>query len=376
MAGRKIALVARRVAGLSGTTTTIIEHARRLAALGWSVEVFGEELDLARIRTAGAATHWIPGWPWGSYFKRRFFAVICDRALVSGRFDLVHGHGDNFRQDVLSLHNCVHAAHEALRGAPLPGGSGVGRVHERLLRDQSFRLLIANSRLMQDEVCRRFGVAREKTVVIYPGYDPERFKIEDRQVFRRPARAELGLRDDEILFGLITSGDFVKRGVDVFLGALGRVLRAGIKARALIIGKESRLAPYLRRAADEGVGNAARFLPPTAEVARWFHALDVYAHPARYEEFGQSVQEALACGVPVVTGARVGAAELFGGAARDLLLDEISVASLADRMSFLARDSDLRASLSAWGPRAVAANTWERNFAATLACYERLLPGA
>ncbi|MDD5657395.1 MAG: glycosyltransferase family 4 protein [Elusimicrobia bacterium] len=374
MAGLSVAIAARRVEGLSGTTTTIIEHSRRLAALGCRVQVFGERLDRGRIRAAGAETRWIPGWPWGSAFKRRFFAVICDRVLAGRGFDLVHGHGDNFAQDVLSLHNCVHAAHEAVRGEPLPAASGVGRVHERILREGRFRLLIANSGLMRDEVRGRFGVPAEKIEVIYPGYDPGRFQPADRDILRGPARAELGVGGEEALFGLITSGDFVKRGVDTFLAAMRRVLRAGVKARALVIGKEARLAPYLRRAEAEGVAQATRFLSPTADIARWFHALDVYVHPARYEEFGQSVQEALACGVAVVAGRRVGAAELMRGEARDFLLERGDAEELAGKLVRLAREPERRARLAAQGPAAVAGNTWDANFRATLACYQRLVP--
>ncbi|HAM36941.1 MAG TPA: hypothetical protein DEB40_06895 [Elusimicrobia bacterium] len=373
MAAIKIAIVCRRVKGLSGTTTTILEHGRRLAGLGWDVHVYGESLDRVKLRAAGIQEHSIPAWPWGSYLKRRLFAVVCDRLLARGGFDLVHGHGDNFRQDILSLHNCVHAAHLAVHSTPLPAQSSVGRVHARMLSEGRFRLLIANSRLMRDEVCERFGVPPEKIEVIYPGFDPGRFRACDRAALREPARRELGVGEGDILFGLITSGDFVKRGVGVFLRALGRVRRRGIAARAVVIGKESRLAPYLRQASAEGVAEAVSFLPPAADVAPWFHCLDVYAHPARYEEFGQSVQEALACGVPVLTGRQVGAAELIAGEARDWLLDSGGPEELGDRMEALARDAGLRQRLGALGPAAVAENTWERNFAKTLACYERLL---
>jgi len=369
----KVAIVCRRVRGLSGTTTTILEHSRRLSAAGWSVHVFGESLDRGALSAAGAQTHSVPGWPWGSYLKRRLFAVVCDRLLARGGYDLVHGHGDNFRQDVLSLHNCVHAAHEAVHGRPLPADSGVGRIHARLLGEGRFRLLIANSHLTQEEVSSRFGVPRAKTTVIYPGYDPGRFAASDREALRGRARQDLGVRDDEVLFGLITSGDFVKRGVEAFLVALGQVLRAGVSARALVIGKETRLGPYLKRASNEGVSRAIRFLPPMTEVAPCYHALDAYIHPARYEEFGQSVQEALACGVPVVAGRQVGAAELITGEAREFLLERGEAEELATRMTSLARDRGLRARLGAAGPAMVAGNTWDRNFAATLGCYERLL---
>jgi UDP-glucose:(heptosyl)LPS alpha-1,3-glucosyltransferase len=226
---------------------------------------------------------------------------------------------------------------------------------------------------MRDEVGRRFGVPGAKIRVIYPGYSSERFRPEDRAGLREPARSGLGVGTGEILFGLITSGDFVKRGVELFISAFSRVRRTGAPVRAVVIGKESRLAPYLQRVAEEGMTEHVTFLPPTPDIARYYHALDVYVHPARYEEFGQSVQEALACGVPVVAGARVGAAELLNAEAREYLLEEGSVAELSAKLAALAGNADRLRRLGELGPAAVAGNTWNQNFAATLDCYNELL---
>ena len=158
MKGR-VAVAARRVSGLSGASRMIVEHARRLTALGWDVHVFSESLDKKALREAGAVAHRVPAWPWGSWWKRRAFASAAGR-MTQG-FDLVHGHGDLLSQDILSLHNCVHAAHEAVHATPLPDRDAVGRMHALQLSRRSFRVLVANSRLMKDDLRRRFGVAGE-----------------------------------------------------------------------------------------------------------------------------------------------------------------------------------------------------------------------
>lgn len=369
----KIAIVCRDVSGLSGAVLTIQEHCRGLGRLGWEALVYGERLDKDALRAAGAQPRRVVGWPWGSYLKRRLFSALALRAAAADGCDLLHGHGDILEQDVLSLHNCVHAAHEAVHGKALPAASGVGRIHERILSRRCFRLLIANSKLMQKEVVDRFGIPEGMTTVIYPGYNPEKFKALDKGKLGQEARRDLGCGKEDVLFGLITSGDFVKRGVDVFLRAFGLLARRMEGVKAVVIGKQSRLSPYLRLAAEAGVAPLVGFLPPTANVERYYHALDVYVHPAHYEEFGQSVQEALACGLPVLTTTRVGAAELITGEGSDFLLERVEPQALAARMETLAREEGLRRRLSVLGPRAVAANTWDDNFRATLACYKALL---
>jgi UDP-glucose:(heptosyl)LPS alpha-1,3-glucosyltransferase len=314
----RIAIVCRDARGLGGTTRTLVEHARHFTALGWETDVLAYRFDEERFAGTGARLRRVPGFPWGSWAKRRLFAALADR--MGRSYDLVHGHGDNLVQDVLSLHNCVHAAHEAIHGKPLAGGS-VARIHEMQLRPRRFKALVCNSRLMAEEVRRRYGVPEELIRVIHPGHDPARFKAADRERLRESSRAELGLGRDDLIVGLITSGDFEKRGVGLFLRAVDVLRRRGLAFKALVVGKERDLGPYLSLVRQFGLEGVVRFREPRLEVERFYHCLDVYCHPALYEEFGQSVQEAMACGLPVVCGRNVGATELFPEEMRALIVD-------------------------------------------------------
>ena len=367
---RRVAVAARRVEGLSGAARMIIEHARRLAASDWEVHVFAEKLDKKALSEAGAVPHWVPAWPWGSWLKRRAFAAAAG-GMAKG-FDLVHGHGDLLDQDVMSLHNCVHAAHEAVHGSPLPASDAVGRMHALQLSGQRFRVLVANSNLMKNDVVRRFGVPTERVSVIYPGFDSCRFSPGSREDFGAPMREELGVKPGELLFGLVTSGDFEKRGLKPFLRAFAAVARKLPQARALIVGKESRPGPYRALARELEIADRVIFRDPIADVWRFYHALDVYVHPARWEEFGMSVLEALACGLPVITGASVGAAELLKGEPRDFVLADPSGAALEGAMLALA-DPQRRARVGALGPAAALPCAWNRGAGALLALYERLI---
>lgn len=369
---RRLAVVARRVEGLSGAARMIVEHARRFVAAGWEVHVFAGRLDAPAISAAGAVPNLVFSWPWGSWLKRRSFAAMAARGARG--FDLVHGHGDLLAQDVLSLHNCVHAAHESVRGAPLPSGDAVGRLHALQLKERRFRVLVANSRLMKEDVVRRFAVPAGLVEVVYPGFDPARFKPQDRARLGAPLRAELGLEAQDVLVGLVTSGDFEKRGLSAFLRAFALAARSRLRLRALVVGKESRPGPYRQLAAELGVAGRVAWLDPRPDVEKLYHALDVYVHPARWEEFGMSVLEALACGAPVLTGARVGAAELMSGALREGVLEEPAPQPLAEALGALADDAGKRLRLGALGPAAAAPAAWDASAAALLQLYERLLP--
>jgi UDP-glucose:(heptosyl)LPS alpha-1,3-glucosyltransferase len=273
----------------------------------------------------------------------------------------------------LSLHNCVHAAHEAATGEPLPASDAVGRLHSLQLSERRFRLLAANSRLMRDDIIHRFNVPEDLIEVVYPGFDPKRFRAGDRSRYGASLRAELGLTVDQPLFGLITSGDFEKRGLTPFLRAFAKVSQQVPTARALIVGKETRPGPYVKLAADLRISDKIFFRAPIPDVERLYHGIDIYVHAAKWEEFGMTVLEALACGVPVITGSKVGASELFGGQSREFVLADMSPEALAGAMNRLARDPVLRARLSSSAPAAAAPCTLAAHGAAVLSLYERLL---
>ena len=359
----RIAIVAREIVAMTGMAAIVLEHTRRFATHGAEVHLFAERLDVARIREAGGVPHALPTFPVGRHFKRRVFAWSAARAVRRAHCDLVWGQGDILDQDVLSMHNCVHAAHEAVHGRPLSARSSVGALHARILREHRFTRMIANSALMKDDVVRRFGVPEGDVSAIHPGYDPRRFRPQDRAALGAPLRRELGLAESTVLIGLVTSGDFAKRGLDRLLEAV-RLVSAPVRERTrlVVVGRDTRWRP---RADLARVAEGATFLPPAPEVERVYHALDVLVHPALFEEFGMTVQEAMACGVPVVTSARVGASELLQRVAPERVLEAPEPHAIARALEPLVLDPSERALASTASLEACADSSWDANFRAT-----------
>ena len=367
-------MVARRITGLSGITILIREHAARAAAAGWQVDVLGERVDNAAISSVGASPRELtPGW-----FRKRsaeWFATAAGDATAAG-YSLVHGHGDLLRQDVLSLHNCIHATHEAVHGVPLDSTAPpaeAARMHTRQLRERQFRTLIANSGLMREDIVARFGVPRESIRVVYPGFDPAQFHPRPRTDAAELLRRHLGIPRDSLVVGLVTSGDWIKRGVADFIEALGIVARnATTKIFGIVTGKERSMSGYHRLATRHGVADRLHFLSPRKSLTPVYGALDVFVYPAQFEEFGMCVQEAMACGLPVVCGRRIGATELLDPVASRMLLDKVSAATVAEMLAVFVADEDLRKRVGALNAASVAKNTWDRSASAVISVYNEL----
>ncbi len=127
-------------------------------------------------------------------------------------------------------------------------------------------------------------------------------------------RAQLGFAPDDIVigcFGRIRA----QKGVDLLVEAALRLFPTRPRARLIFSGRitadNQKFADELQaRIAAAGLSDRIRFLGevPWDQVVRNYQAIDLFAAPARWEGFGLTPLEAMACGVPTVA-ARVGAFE-------------------------------------------------------------------
>ncbi|WP_323777127.1 glycosyltransferase family 4 protein [Leisingera sp.] len=160
--------------------------------------------------------------------------------------------------------------------------------------------------------------------VVHHGINTEEFcPPADKAALRR----ELGLPEDAVLIGCY-GRIRAQKGTDVFVDAMLQVLKAHPEAVGLVMGrateKHAAFEKELRAKVDAaGLSDRLLFPPevPVWEVSRWYQALDLYVAPQRWEGFGLTPLEAMACGVPAVA-TRVGAfEELIAPGETGLLID-------------------------------------------------------
>ncbi|SPH24467.1 D-inositol 3-phosphate glycosyltransferase [Defluviimonas aquaemixtae] len=148
-------------------------------------------------------------------------------------------------------------------------------------------------------------------VVILHGIDTKGFSpAGDRAAVRR----KLGLPEDHMILGCY-GRIRAQKGTDAFVEAAFSLLPERPDVTALVMGRateghEGFLTGLKEKVAAAGLSERIRFLPevPVHAMADWYRALDLYVAPQRWEGFGLTPIEAMACGVPVVA-TRVGAFE-------------------------------------------------------------------
>ncbi len=371
---RRILISTRIMRGLSGKVILLNYNIKALVAAGWDVSVFAEKIDKAMIESMGAQ----PFSVWNKLFSKprrlQRFLDKHERLARSGRYDLVVGHGETLFQDVLHIHNSRHLEYEHIYGKTLiPGAKVTADIQAQQVAEQRYRLLVANSHLMRDDLITRYNADPERITVVYPGYDPERFYP------RRDNPASIALRDqlgvgDRVLVGLVTSGKLIQRGADLLIPAIAGLPDELRRRMLTVIVAKDNLEPYQRQVAEAGLGDSVRFLAPRQDVDALYNALDIYINPARIETFGMSLLEAMACGVPcITTRGKVGAGELFTGDMQAGLMARADADALSDTLQQLLQSAELRLSHAALCAEAARPHDWSSNTRQHLALYEKVV---
>lgn len=175
----------------------------------------------------------------------------------------------------------------------------------RLYASARLRRVICNSRMVQTEIHERFGLPRERLPVIYTAIDSAAFNP-GLTAHRASLRARHGIAPDAVVFLLVGSA-YARKGVGRAIQALAALPS---EAHLVVVGRERRPARYGALAKRLGVAGRVTFAGPRADPKPYYGAADAFVLPTLYDALPNAVLEALACGLPVVTSDRCGAAEL------------------------------------------------------------------
>lgn len=314
----------------------------------------------------------------GSLWRDWSFARGTCAALATRHFDLVQSHERIACCDLYRAGDGVHAQwleERARVQAPLaawlarhsPRHAWMLAAERALFASPRLRAVICNSSMVRDEIARRFS-PRAELVVIRNAVDCDAFHPRLREELGGAMRAQLKVPADAFVVAHVGSG-FERKGVASFLRAL-----AASQARpwGLVVGRDKHLARYAALARSLGIVERVRFVGAVSEVRAYYAAADAFLLATLYDPQPNAMLEAMASGLPVVTTARCGAAELLQEGVSGHVRDALDVAGLAGALDALASGAARRMGEAARA--AVLPYTPERMAEEYLALYRRLLP--
>jgi glycosyltransferase involved in cell wall biosynthesis len=322
-----------------------------LFALGdrssWSVEEDAEHLAATarRLGLGVGPSRWAPFVERQSVFHASHFEALSPRWLSSSnRLGTAYLHGRPGTPGFPEF----DASYDTLRGNP-------GRL-----------ACIQVTHAEMHELVLSAGVEPERVFRIPIGIDLESFPPVDAER-RAEARRVLDLGADAFVVGSFqkdgvgrTEGLEPKliKGPDVLVAALEAV-RAGAPELVVLLTGPAR--GYVRRELERlGIPYRHLIAQSRGELARAYHALDVYVVPSRQEGGPKGVLEAMAAGVPLVS-TRVGQApDLVESGANGFLVDVEDTEAIAEAVLRVRDDRALAAVLSAAGRTTAEQYAYER----------------
>src|SRR4249920_347513 len=204
--------------------------------------------------------------------------------------------------------------------------------------------IIAPSASAKRDIVRLYHLDPNRVHVVYEAAAPSFTRVRDSAALER-VRARYGLADRIILYvGTIEP----RKNLPTLIEAFAERRRSGELSHQLVC-----VGPYgwLSRGIDEqirrcDVAGAIKFTGyvPFEDLPALYSLAEMFVYPSMYEGFGLPVVEAMACGVPVITGRTAALSEIGGGAI--MTVDRIDSDTLGRALVELAESRDRREELS------------------------------
>ncbi len=154
-----------------------------------------------------------------------------------------------------------------------------------------------------------------------PGVDRSRIRPNNAEQIRAEKRQELGLKDDDKLLLMIGTG-YRRKGVDRSMAALASLPESLRSRTYLLVAGEDKLSKYRKLAAKLGIEQQVWLPGARDDIPQLLLASDLFLHPARHENTGTVLLEAVAAGIPQLISGVCGYAFHIEKAQAGLVLSE------------------------------------------------------
>ncbi len=188
-----------------------------------------------------------------------------------------------------------------------PKHDGILRLEKSLLAERGAERVIANSRMVQNEIVDFYRYPADKIDIVPNGVPVAEFR--EAIAKREQGRAELELAPDEIAVLFAGSG-WERKGLSFAIKAVEAC--NGPKMRLLVAGRGNRRRYKSAR---------AQFLGEVVDLARLNAAADIFLLPTIYDPFSNACLEALASGIPVITTRTNGFSEIIEDGVHGSIID-------------------------------------------------------
>lgn len=229
----------------------------------------------------------------------------------------------------------------------------------------ALRKVICNSKMVRDDIARRFQLADDRLTVIYNGVDTAHFHPDVKAL---SLRSSLGIPESAPVLAYVGSG-FSRKGVATAL----RAVAAHADVWLLIAGRDKHAHRFSALAKRLKITDRVKFLGPVSDVRQVYGSADALILPTLYDPFPNVCVEAMACGLPLLTSFGCGAAEWIEQGINGWVCDALDVIGYQDAIGEWLKGRERNVDFAANARATAAPYTLERMAEELQALYRDLL---
>jgi len=248
--------------------------------------------------------------PWFDFSEKVNAAIS-----KTGSFDIVFGLTQIFPQDVHRIGGGIYKHwYKRKYGILFPLQLLRPRVRKALAFErkiyspQNFRQIITISEMDKKLLMQYYNVPSEKIHTVYNGFDMEVFHNKDRESARNLLCEKLRIPPENSIV-LFAANNYVRKGLPQAVKAL-LASRKPENFSLVVIGKSKN---SILKKLQKQIGNKFNsiWLDRVDNPADFYRGSDFLLFPTLYDSFANVIGEALLCGLPVITTAQAGGAEMI-----------------------------------------------------------------
>ena len=222
-------------------------------------------------------------------------------------------------------------------------------------------VVIANSNNTKNDLVKFFNISKDKIKVIYPGTNTNKFYPKK---IRRKGKIK----------NILYLGSLEKRkGVYEVLYAFDKLLKIRRDIRLLIAGGGGEFYKLRKEIERLKIKKFVKLLGFVNEknLINCYHRSDLFVYPSKYEGFGFTPLEAMACAVPVITSNCSSIPEILGNAA--LKINPYDINEICEKMNNVLSDLKLQDRMKKRGLKQVQKFSWKKCAKETSKLYKSLI---
>ena len=340
----KVAIVTHNLIKGDGQGWVNYQVAKVLAQRGYEVHIYANRIEEELKSLKGIYYHHVPVFiQKPNLIKVIIFSVMASILLKLKRYDVIHLNGFTglIKHHVNSSHY-VHSAYKKIVKKIERGSfyqvlyTYLNSILEKFIYRRA-EIIIAVSSKVKKEIVENAGIPEDKIRVIHNGIDLNYWR---RVEAKREELYKYGVKEDD--FVILFAGDpkTEKKGLRNLLYAVKDI--DGVK---LLIAGDERRSKFKGLIKELGIEDKAIHIGFIKDLRKLYSSVDCFILPALYDPFPQVIQEACACGCPVILSDKefVGVAERIKDGENGLIIkNPYSVDEIKEKILLLKENPSLR----------------------------------